>query len=80
MQPSIADESQKIKKIEPLSEAFLMFLAEMEQVDGEFLHPVDIANVIDKEKNKKQNTKLQTLDRLKEKTTEKGKGEEDDIE
>ena len=31
------------KQIKPLSEEFLLFLAEMEDVDGELMHPVDVA-------------------------------------
>jgi hypothetical protein len=38
------------KKIEALDESFLLFLAELENVDGELLHPVDI-------KEKKEKTK-----------------------
>lgn len=54
---------EKKKKIEPLSEQFLLFLAEMEDVEGDLIHPVDLnasdANVLDaKAKTKvKQETK-----------------------
>lgn len=33
---------EKEKKIKPLSEQFLLFLAEMETVEGELVHPVDL--------------------------------------
>ena len=36
-------ETEKEKKIKPLSEQFLLFLAEMESVEGELIHPVDLA-------------------------------------
>lgn len=42
------------KKIEPLSEAFLLFLAEMEEVDGDLIHPVDLTKDNSKQQNKKQ--------------------------
>jgi hypothetical protein len=42
------------KKIEPLSEAFLLFLAEMEEVDGDLIHPVDLTETDAKQTNKKQ--------------------------
>lgn len=54
---------EKKKKIEPLSEQFLLFLAEMENVEGDLIHPVDLntsdTNVLDaKTKTKvKQETK-----------------------
>jgi len=39
-----AEESEKARKsIKPLSEEFLLFLAEMEEVEGELMHPVDVA-------------------------------------
>lgn len=38
-----AQEAEKEKKIKPLSEQFLLFLAEMESVEGELIHPVDLA-------------------------------------
>lgn len=34
----------KGKPLEPLSEEFLLFLAEMEEVEGELMHPVDVAD------------------------------------
>ena len=42
---SVATEAKKNKKIEPLSEQFLLFLAEMEPVDGKWVHPVDLTSV-----------------------------------
>ena len=54
---------EKKKKIEPLSEQFLLFLAEMENVEGDLIHPVGLnasdTNVLDaKTKTKvKQETK-----------------------
>ena len=30
-------------ELEPLSEEFLLFLAQMEEVDGQWMHPVDVA-------------------------------------
>ena len=43
------------KKIEALDESFLLFLAELEDVDGELLHPVDIK--VKKEKKEKTKAK-----------------------
>ena len=56
-----AKEPEKEKKIQPLSEQFLLFLAEMENVEGELIHPVDLTvkQISDKAK---VNTKLETKD------------------
>lgn len=59
------------KKIEPLSEAFLLFLAEMEEVDGDLLHPVDLIE------DEKQQNKKQTLSKQSEKLN-KENGTKDD--
>jgi len=44
--PAQAMASEKVSKataeIQPLSEEFLLFLAEMEEVDGQLIHPVDM--------------------------------------
>lgn len=55
-----AKEPEKEKKIQPLSEQFLLFLAEMEEVEGELVHPVDLTakKLNDKTKlNGKEKTK-----------------------
>ncbi len=47
------EKAKKVKKVEALDESFLLFLAEIEEVDGELLHPVDIqATQVDKKKSK----------------------------
>ena len=38
------DTKTKGKTLKPLSEEFLLFLAEMEEVEGELMHPVDVAD------------------------------------
>jgi len=43
--------SAKKQKLAPLSEEFLLFLADMEDVEGELMHPVDVA-VSETEKDK----------------------------
>lgn len=48
------------KKIEPLSEAFLLFLAEMEEVDGDLLHPADLIEDDERQQNKKQTLSKQS--------------------
>lgn len=56
-----AKEPEKEKKIKPLSEQFLLFLAEMENVEGELVHPVDLTVKQTSEKIK-VSTKLETKD------------------
>ena len=48
------------KKLEPLSEAFLLFLAEMEDVDGELVHPIDLSKTNTKQLNNSNKTPEQT--------------------
>ncbi len=47
-------EPEKHKKIEPLSEQFLLFLAEMTVVDGDLIHPVDLEKKKQPEQTVKQ--------------------------
>ena len=41
-----ADDEEKISPpLKPLSEELLLFLAEMEEVEGQWVHPVDLTEV-----------------------------------
>lgn len=47
------EQNKKTKKVEALDESFLLFLAEIEEVDGELMHPIDIqATQVKKNKRK----------------------------
>lgn len=46
-------DKEKNKKIAPLSEQFLLFLAEMEDVEGDLVHPVDWSQSTDAKKQTK---------------------------
>lgn len=46
-------DKEKNKKITPLSEQFLLFLAEMEEVEGDLIHPVDWNQKPDEKKTTK---------------------------
>lgn len=53
---------EKKKRITPLSEQFLLFLAEMEDVEGDLIHPVDL-NVTNRDVlNTKAKVKQETKD------------------
>lgn len=59
------------EQVAALSEEFLLFLAEVEDVEGELVHPVDLAQ------NKPNETKVaQAKDKTMKQTK---KGEQDDI-
>lgn len=65
-------DKNKNKKINPLSEQFLLFLAEMEEVEGELIHPVDLK--LDAEQKKQ--TKPVTKPKVKQETKD-GKAKDD---
>jgi hypothetical protein len=81
---SIATEPKKNKKIEPLSESFLLFLAEMEPVDGDWVHPVDLTSgKVNKREDPTKSVKVSTQNKATQpnkqpsKQTKDGKRDDD---
>lgn len=68
--PLAAKQKEK-QEVAPLDEEFLLFLAEMESVDGDWVHPVDL---------KTQQQEVAKADTKAEKVMKnRNKGEQDDI-
>ena len=65
-----AETDKNKKQLKPLSEEFLLFLADMEEVDGELMHPVDVAQ-------QALNAKPEPIEGKQVATKSKGKKDED---